>query len=379
MMKKVVIAVDSFKGCLTSTQVAEAIFEGIRRESPTCEVNILPIADGGEGTMAVLVEALDGELFTVQVKNPLGRDIDAQYGYIAHRQLAVIELAQASGLTLLTLEERNPLITSTFGVGQLIRSAYEKGCREFIIGLGGSATNDGGMGMLRGLGYRFYDVDGEELQGVGKDLSQVFSMSDDDVDPGLFSCRFTIACDVTNPFSGSEGAAYVYAPQKGATFEMVQELDFGLAHFAQFLFEKTGVDLNGIPGSGAAGGIGGAFAILLHGQLHSGIDIVLDALHFDQLLSGADLVITGEGQIDSQTMMGKAIQGILRRSLVKQVPVIALAGSVKEIELINDVGILAAFSINSTLVCLTEAMEQTRAAQNITTTTQQIIRLLNIK
>lgn len=322
---KVVVASDSFKGCLTSIQVADAVEKGIHANWPDCQVMKLAVADGGEGTIEALLTTMGGRNVKVKVQDPLGRPIEAEYA-ILKDGTAVIEMSKASGLTLLHLSERNPLYTSTYGTGQLIADALHKGCRKFLIGIGGSATNDAGTGMLEALGYRFLDAKGNVLKGVGLSLEAIMTIDTSAAIPELKSAEFIVACDVDSPFHGLKGAAHVYAPQKGASPEMVDFLDNGLKHFADILKSTTGKDISDMPGAGAAGGLGGAFKAFLNAELRKGADMVLDAIGFDEIIKDAYLVITGEGKIDSQTLNGKLPSAVARRASARNIPVMAICG-----------------------------------------------------
>lgn len=340
-LRRVVVASDSFKGSLSSMQVAEAVECGINDICPSCEVIKLSVADGGEGTLESLMTAMGGTLTEVEVHDPLGRAIRASYGLfssdvvsVGHSTInqsgdltAVIELSAASGLCLLTPEERNPLATSTYGTGELIADALSRGCRRFLMCIGGSATNDAGMGMLSALGYRFLDAGGSELKGIGADIANVSQIDDSNVFPGLSDSEFIVACDVDSPFCGSGGAACVYAPQKGADSEMVAILDQGMTHFSGIIAAHTGVDITDLPGAGAAGGVGGAMVAFFHACLERGADMVLDAIRFDSLISDADLVVTGEGSLDFQTLTGKLPYRVAERATCAGVPVVAVCGT----------------------------------------------------
>jgi glycerate kinase len=355
MKRKIVIACDSFKGCLGSGEVASAVAEGIRRVIPDAEVIISETADGGEGTGGILTKSMGGETVTVSVNDPLGRLINAQYGITSKvmsseitageatekgrdlanwesgNKTAIIEMAQASGLTLLSKEERNPLFTSTYGTGEMILDAVSKGCRKFMIGIGGSATNDGGTGMLEALGFKFLDKNGKEIKGCcGGRLGEIADIDSKSVSQEILDSEFIVACDVTTPFCGKEGATNVFASQKGADEKSLESLESGMQSFAAVINQKYGINLNDIPGTGAAGGLGGAFKTFLKAELKSGIDIILDAAGFDNIIEGATLVITGEGKIDFQSSRGKVIDGICRRCHVKNVPVLAIAGIVDD-------------------------------------------------
>lgn len=375
-MKKIIIAPDSFKGSLTSVEVADAIEAGIKEVFPNCETVKIPIADGGEGTMDTLVSALGGQKVKVKVHDPLMRPIEVEYGLVNNGKTAVIEMAVASGITLLKKHEQNPLTTSTFGTGELIKDALIRGCRSFMIGIGGSATNDAGTGMLKALGYRFLDKKGEDTDGTGNSLQSIFTIDETGAMPELKEAQFTIACDVNNPFSGPNGAAYVYAPQKGATLQIVKKLDEGMESLRQLIKKEKEIDLNSVPGAGAAGGLGGAFVAFFNAQLKPGIEMVLEAVDFEKHLKNADLVITGEGKLDKQTGMGKAASGILDAANKKSVPVIAIGGSVEEVKNLNKRGFISLFSIVPSPMLLENALQKDIAQRNITQTTEQIMRTI---
>ena len=376
-MRKIVIASDSFKGSLSSAEVAACGERAVHRLFPDCEVVQLPVADGGEGTVETLTAALGGQSVATVVHDPLGRLITARYGWIAQTQTALIEMAAASGLPLLSPEERNPWLTSTYGTGELIRDALERGCRKFLIAIGGSATNDVGMGLLQALGFRFLDAEGRELPGCGGSLSLIQQIDTHGALAALKECEFTVACDVTNPFYGTEGAAYVFAPQKGADKEMVKALDQGLRHFAQLIQTTQGITIDQLPGAGAAGGLGGGLVAFLKAHLTPGIEMVLDALQFDSQIAGADLIFTGEGKLDAQTCMGKTPLGVLRRAQRQGIPVVALGGAVEASEALNRCGFLAVLPILPYPTSLAEAMDSTFTQQNIERTVTQVLRLLH--
>lgn len=375
-MRKIVIASDSFKGSLTSSQVAEAVEEGILSVFPNCRTLKIPVADGGEGTCEVLINASDGKEITVRVNNPLMRMVVATYGIINDGNTAVIEMAAASGLTLLSPEEYNPWITSTYGTGELIKDALERGCRDFIIGVGGSATNDAGTGLLRALGYRFLDSSGEEVPDGGQSLVQIVAVDESRVIPAVKEARFTVACDVINTFSGTEGAANVYAPQKGADTVMARKLDEGLESFRQLVIKQKQIDLNMIPGSGAAGGLGGGLLAFMDAELKPGIEIVLEAVEFEKQLVGAQLVFTGEGKLDVQTSQGKTPAGVLTIARRHDIPVIAISGSVEDIGSLNEHGFLSVYSISQASCSLQEAMKSETAKKNIRQAVEQIMRTI---
>lgn len=323
---KIVMAFDSFKGSLTSLEAGRAAAAGAREVMPEAETVVIPVADGGEGTTAAVVEALGGHYESLMVSGPLGAPVLATFGVCG--DTAVIETAAASGLTLVPENRRNPAKTTSCGTGQLIREALTQGCREFLIGLGGSATNDGGVGMLSALGWRFLDTNGKPIGPGGAELSRMVSIDASGVMPGLSEARFRVACDVTNPLTGPSGASRVFGPQKGADPDMVRQLDEALAHFARIVAPIVGKDYSVSPGSGAAGGLGFAFRAFLNGNLEPGIDMVLDAVGFDGLIRDADLIFTGEGRLDAQTVMGKAPAGVLTRAKRQGIPVIALGGCI---------------------------------------------------
>lgn len=341
---KIVIAPDSFKGSLSSTQVCDTIAEVAGEVFPDAEIVKLPIADGGEGLVAALVSAIGGKTVTQQVRDPLNREICADYGILPDGT-AIIEMAAASGLPLLKEIERNPLLTSTYGTGQLMVDALERGCATFILGLGGSATTDGGLGAAAALGIRFLNASGQEVALCGMGLNQVATIDTAELDPRWHNVQLTFVCDVDNPLTGPRGSAAVFGPQKGADEEMVATLDQGLAHFNQVLGEVTGQDYDNIPGIGAAGGFALPFVTFLDAKLKPGLDIVLDTLDFNKVINQADLIITGEGKTDFQSAMGKVLSGVSARGAAQNIPVIALSGALDEgFEKLYDLGLTAAFS-----------------------------------
>lgn len=376
---KVIFAPDSFKESLSAPAVVAALARGFQRVIPQLEAVLLPVADGGEGTTEALVSATGGQLFEQVVTDPLGRPITAQWGLLGGQTepMAVIETAAASGLHLLTLDERNPCLTSTFGTGELVRAALDAGVRRFIIGLGGSATNDAGAGFLQALGAQLLDQAGQALRPGGLALSGLQQIDLSQLDPRLASCRFEVACDVNNPLTGIKGASAVFGPQKGADAQMVAALDAALSHFAKLAEPVTGRDFSLLPGAGAAGGLGAALTGFLNAELRSGIDIVLDALDFDSYLNGAQLVITGEGRIDSQTIHGKTPIGVARRAKRQGLPVVAVAGSVSaDAAVVYQHGIDAVFSIMQGVATLPQALQE--ASSNLERTAESIARLWQI-
>ena len=374
--KKIVIASDSFKGSLSSLEVALAAEEGILRVFPECHVEKIPVADGGEGMVEALAEAVGGTPISCEVHDPLMRPIRAEYILSADGKTAVLEMAAASGLTLVSAAERNPMKTTSFGTGELIRDALLRGCRDFLIGIGGSATNDAGTGMLRALGFRFLDREGRELGSGGEILSEIHRVDRSRVPAEVREARFTVACDVKNPFSGEHGAAHVFARQKGADDAMILRLDAGMKHFAEVIRESEGKDIQDIPGAGAAGGMGGGFLAFLEAELKPGIQMVLDALRFKERIQGADLIITGEGKLDRQTGMGKAPLGVLEAAKKQGIPVIAICGALEDgtASALNDAGILAVFPIPPAPVSLEFAMKKENAERNIARTVEQVMR-----
>ncbi|MCR3955206.1 MAG: glycerate kinase [Gudongella sp.] len=324
---KILIAADSFKGSATTMEVADRIEKGYLRICPEGEIAKLPMADGGEGTVETLVSGMDGELIYEEVTGPLGERVKAKYG-VVQDEIAIIEMAEASGLVLVEEEKRNPTLTTTYGTGELILSALERGFRRIYVGIGGSATNDGGMGMAKALGYRFLDRDGNDLAEGGGSLGQLDRVDRSKVTPLLKDARITVMCDVENPLLGPDGAAFVYGPQKGADPEMVKLLDNNLSHLAEILKSDLNVAIADILGSGAAGGLGGGLVAFCGADLKPGIEMVLDILRFDDRLKDVDLVITGEGRIDGQSVKGKVPAGVAKRAKKLNKPVVAIAGGI---------------------------------------------------
>lgn len=325
---RVVVASDSFKGTLSSEEIAGLVTEEAAAVDPAIEVRGVPVADGGEGTTAALVAACGGELRTVVASGPLGRPTRAAYGLLGGGR-AVVEVAAASGLTLLADDERDPMAASSFGTGELIRAVLEDGCRDITVALGGSATNDGGMGLARALGVRFLDRCGHELAGCGADLARVERVDLSALDPRVGEARFRIMCDVDSPLTGPEGASVVFGPQKGATVEVTEELDRGMRSYAERLSEACGRDVSCAPGAGAAGGIGALCLALLGAERRSGIEAVLELVGLDALLADADLCITGEGRADAQTARGKVVSGVAAACARRGVPCVAIVGSME--------------------------------------------------
>lgn len=373
-MRQITIAVDSFKGSLSSLEVASAAERGILNVLPHCKVRKISIADGGEGTAQALISTLQGEWREVSAHDPLMRPIMARYGVVDGGRTAIIEMASASGLTLLSAKERNPLLTTTYGTGEMIADALRHGARHLLIGIGGSATNDAGMGMLEALGYRFYDADGHVVAGCGARLERVAKIDASGAMPELKECLLEVACDVKNPLYGPTGAAHVYAPQKGASPQVVEQLDAGLRNFANVVNPAAAHT----EGAGAAGGLGYALQAVLGARLRAGIEMVLDAIHFDEIIAGSDLVITGEGRIDYQTVMGKAPSGVLRAAQAQGIPVVAIGGSVEECEALLKSGFTAILPVVSGPMTLERAMQQDVAERGVSRTVEQIVRLINL-
>ena len=380
---KIVIAPDSFKGSLSAFQACVAIASGIRRVAPDAEIVMLPMADGGEGTAEALVESTGGKIQRAYVTGPLGEPIEAGYGILGRPEdgglkTAAIEMAEAAGLTLVPIEKRNPLNTTTYGVGELVVDAFDKGCREFIIAIGGSATNDCGTGMAQSLGVKFFDSKGKEITFpmTGAATGEVDEIEIGSMDPRIAESKFTIACDVRNPLLGLEGASFIYGPQKGADEGMVKVLDANMEHIIGVIEKKVGRKVREIPGSGAAGGLGAGLLAFFGARLESGIDLVMRKCQFSEKIRGAGLIITGEGQIDATTVSGKTIAGIASEAKKQSIPVIALAGSVgSDARKVHEIGVNGILSICSGPILLDEAIG--RASELLNTATEEAFRLVN--
>ena len=376
---RAVIAIDSLKGSLSSIEAGQAIAEGIRKADAKADVVIRPLADGGEGTVEALVCGMNGTLQHVKVTGPLGEPVVCEYGIIDETKTAVIEMSGAAGITLVPDEKKNPLYTTTYGVGEVIRDAIEKGCRRVIVGIGGSATNDGGIGMLQALGYGFLNKDGQQVPFGAIGLKELETITDTYVLPELAECEFKIACDVTNPLCGENGCSAVYGPQKGANPSMIMEMDKWLRYYAALAREKFPKANPNEPGTGAAGGLGFAFLTFTNAVLESGIKIVLEETKLESYVKGADVVVTGEGRLDFQTAMGKAPVGVAGLAKKFDILVLAFAGSVtKDATECNKNGIDAFFPILRGISTLEEAMKPENAKQNLTDTAEQAFRLFNI-
>ncbi|SDN04687.1 glycerate kinase [Fictibacillus solisalsi] len=370
---KIVIAPDSYKGSLSAMEAAAAIERGVKKADPSIETVLVPAADGGEGTMDTLVAATAGEKKEVKVTGPLGQEVVASYGVLGGTRMCVIEMAEASGLCLLTPEELNPLASTTYGAGQLIKQALDDGFRSFILAIGGSATNDGGAGMLQALGMKLLDKNGAGIGPGGGELSHLEVIDDTEFDRRIKDSTFLIASDVENPLVGRTGASAVFGPQKGATADMVSVLDQNLFHWADKVEELTGTRLHDLPGAGAAGGIGGAFQAFFSAQMKRGVDIVTEYAGLPKALDGADLVITGEGRVDFQTASGKTPMGVAQKAKEKDVPTVILAGSVGDgVDILYQYGIISITSIIQQPLTLREAMEQ--SSQLLEYSAEQVVR-----
>ena len=370
---KVVIAPQSFKGSISALDAARAMEEGVLRVVPDAGTVLVPVADGGDGTLETLVDATGGEIRSTTVTGPIGKPVTAGWGALGDGQTAVIEMARTSGLAMLSLAERDPLRATTYGLGEVLREALDAGFRSFIVGIGGSATNDGGAGMAQALGVRLLDETGNDLPPGGAALADLRRIDVSGLDDRVMEARFSVACDVSNPLTGPEGASAVYGPQKGATPELVEQLDAALKNFAKVVERDTGTSIDAVRGSGAAGGLGGGMMAFLGGSLRAGVDIVLDHVGLDGKLEGADLVITGEGRIDFQTVYNKAPVGVARRAKRRGIPVLAVCGSLgKGFEDVHAEGIDAAVSILTAPMTLDEA--SARAGELIADAVAEVMR-----
>lgn len=372
---KVVVAVDSFKGSMTSMEAGAAVRTGILAAHPDAEVIIRPLADGGEGTTDALIEGLNGKRIDLTVTGPMGEPVDAYYGYLEDTNTAVMEMASAAGITI--SDHTDPLNATTVGVGEMILHAIDSGIRNFIIGIGGSATNDGGIGMLKALGFVFLDEDGNDVGEGVQALAKINSVRISDKQEQLAQCCFQIACDVTNPLCGPQGATYIYGPQKGVTEKMAPLLDAGMKNYAEVTAAVTGKDYSAAEGAGAAGGLGFAFLSYLNGRLTPGIQLILNAVHLEDEIKNADIVVTGEGRLDHQAAMGKAPVGVAKLAKKYGAKTIAFAGSVtREASACNQAGIDAFFPIVRGISALEEAMDTETAKYNMRSCAEQVFRLL---
>ncbi|MBY0029056.1 glycerate kinase [Priestia aryabhattai] len=374
---KIVIAPDSFKESLTALHVCEAVEKGIKTHFPNAEISKVPMADGGEGTVQSLVDATNGEVIQARVTGPLGKEVEAFYGILGDGKTAVIEMAAASGLHHVPVDKRNPLITTTRGTGELILKALDHKVKHIIIGIGGSATNDGGTGMAKALGAKLLDAKGAEIKEGGGSLDQLASIDLTNLDSRLAEVKVEVACDVDNPLTGETGASAVFGPQKGATPDMVKQLDRNLAHYAAIVGKEMGIHIQSVPGAGAAGGLGGGLLAFLSAELKPGVDIVIEATQLESYIKDADLVITGEGRIDGQTIYGKTPIGVAKTAKKHSVPVVAIAGSIGVgSEAVYEHGISALFSVVPGAVTLPEALE--KADENIERTAKNVASVIRL-
>ncbi|HXZ05712.1 MAG TPA: glycerate kinase [Ktedonobacteraceae bacterium] len=374
---RILIAPQSLKGSLTAAEAGSAIAQGVRAIFPKAEIDFVPIADGGEGTVQALVDASGGKIIQMTVTGPLGEPVPAFFGLMGDGNTAVIEMAACAGLPLVPPEKRDPRITTTYGVGELIRAALDNGSRHFIIGIGGSATNDGGAGLVQALGAKLFDLQSREISRGGAALATLAHISTTGLDPRLQQCTVDVACDVNNPLCGPMGASAVYGPQKGATPEMVEELDKALAHYAQIIEKELGLSIQNIPGAGAAGGLGAGLMAFLHAKLRPGAQIIFEALSLEKHIQQADLVITAEGQIDAQTAYGKSVGAVAEIAKRYNLPVLAFAGSLGEnYKVAFSLGVDAIEAIPDRPMTLTFAMEN--AALLIRDSAERACRLIRI-
>lgn len=372
---KVIAAIDSFKGSMTSMEAGNAVKKGILAAKPDAEVVVNPLADGGEGTVDALIEGLGAKKIPVTVTGPLGEKVSCYYGFLEETKSAVMEMASAAGITLVT--KKDPLRASTYGVGEMIADALKRGCKNFMIGIGGSATNDGGIGMLKALGFEFFDEDGNDVGEGAAALAKIEVIQTENKNPLLSGAKFQIACDVKNSLCGKQGATYIFGPQKGVTEEQKSKVDEAMKHYADVTKESLGCDFADCEGAGAAGGLGYAFLSYLAGELIPGVELILQATGLEEKMKNADVVVTGEGRLDAQTVMGKAPVGVAALAKKYNAKVIAFAGSVApEASVCNQAGIDAFFPIVRGVTTLEEAMKKENAMENIAATAEQVFRLL---
>ena len=373
---RILVAPNAFKESLTATDAANAISKGIQKILPNAIITKLPIADGGDGTLEAVVSGTNGKKLRSPVLDPIGRKITAEYGLTGNGKTAVIEMSRASGLALVTPKHRNPMLLTSYGTGQLINAALKRGVKDIILGIGGSATVDGGIGALEALGFEFFNSRNKPVARGGKGLKSIVRVETNHVNPLLKKVRILVACDVDNPLVGPKGAAHIFGPQKGATPAMVKELDLALISFGNIILKKTGLDISRVPGTGAAGGIAGSFMGLVNAQLRPGSDLVFDLLKVQKKVKRADYVITGEGQIDFQTPFGKGPGMLAKLAKELEVPVIGIAGSIgKNVDSLFNEGFTALFSIINSPMSIKDAISQ--AAQLIEEQSEQIARLLS--
>ncbi|RMC96646.1 glycerate kinase [Clostridium autoethanogenum] len=380
-MKKdfsILLAPDSFKESMTAKEACEAMEKGIKRVNKNIKCIQVPMADGGEGTMQSLVDATGGYIYKLKVIGPLGDEVEAEYGILGDGETGIIEMASASGIGLVPKEKRNPLITTTYGTGQLIRECLNHNIKKLLVGIGGSSTNDGGVGAIQALGGKFTNRYGKEIGFGGGELSKIEKIDLTNFDVRLKNVKLEVACDVTNPLCGKEGASNIFGPQKGATPEMIKVLDDNLKHYAKIIKEQINVDVLNIPGAGAAGGLGAGLMVFLKGELKNGIDIVIEYSKLEEKIKQADIVFTGEGSIDFQTQYGKTPIGVAMIAKKYNKPVVALAGSVQNgIDVLYEKGIDSIFSIVRGVTTLDCALK--KGSENIEKTVENIVRLMNVK
>ncbi|MCM8710214.1 glycerate kinase [Clostridium sp. SYSU_GA19001] len=374
---KFVLAPDSFKESMTAKEAAEAMERGIKKVMPDAECILVPMADGGEGTVQSLVDATNGETIEVEVTGPKEQKVNAMFGILGDGKTAVIEMASASGIHLVKKEERNPLVTTTFGTGQLIKAALDRGVKRIFIGIGGSATNDGGAGMVQALGAKLLDKEGVELPFGGGALDRLYKIDLSGLDARLKDVTIEVACDVTNPLTGKTGASYVFGPQKGADSEMIEKLDKNLAHYAEVIRKELNKDIENIPGAGAAGGLGAGLMAFLNAELKRGVELVIKYTELEEKMKGADYVFTGEGSVDSQTIFGKTPFGVAATAQKLSIPVIAFAGRIGDgAEVLYKKGINSIIGIMSGAASIEEALKQ--GAYNLERATENIVRILKL-
>lgn len=371
----IVLAPDSFKESMTAKEVCEAMERGIQKANPYITCIHVPMADGGEGTMQSLVDATGGTVHTIQVKGPLGNEVEASYGISGDGETGVLEMASASGIHLVSPEQRNPLVTTTYGTGELIKACLDHGVSKLLIGIGGSATNDGGAGVVQALGGKLLDAEGNELPFGGGALGRLASIDLTDFDPRLVDIDVEVACDVTNPLCGPKGASHVFGPQKGATPEMIEQLDQNLRNYADVIKRQMNQDIADVPGAGAAGGLGGGLMVFLNGVLKKGIDMVIDYTGLEEKVQQADMVWTGEGGMDFQTQYGKTPLGVAMVAKKYNKPVTALAGRIgDQIEVLYDKGIDSVFGIMPGAATLEDALAH--GQENVERTSENVMRLM---
>ena len=379
-MKKdlvIVLAPDSFKESMTAKEVCVAMERGIKKVNSNIRCIHVPMADGGEGTMQSLVDATGGEVYSLEVVGPLGNKVKAEYGILGNGEIGVLEMASASGIHLVSLEERNPLITTTYGTGELIKACLDRGVKKLLIGIGGSATNDGGVGVIQALGGRLLDKDGNELGFGGGELEKLDRIDLTNFDRRLKDVVIEVACDVSNPLCGENGASYIFGPQKGASVEMIKILENNLKHYAKVIKEQFGKDVLEIAGAGAAGGLGAGLMVFLNGNLKKGIEIVIEYSGLEKKVKNCDMVWTGEGSIDFQTQYGKTPLGVATVAKKYNKPVVALAGRVgDDIDILYEKGIDSIFGIMRGVTTIDEALKNGK--ENIERTSENIVRLMEM-